>query len=288
MRDMGAAPSREAAGNSAAQGGSVLPERPRLAAWASMTDLALATRRMKVIPSLSAECQVEILRSLWRNLRWVQAGAPLLCPSEPNDRLIVIVQGEAEAVFGGYDLAHIPLLPAGSFVGEAALVVPSGASAAEPRRLALAPERFRPLRCLRRRALLPGPLEAEVESFLRPIRGPKFTGWVRTTRESLVAELTRKEFLAAVARHDAASASGLQELAHVRCNVWQNVRTFGERRELGAQDFAALRVVCEGPTMVSCAGFQRGAGLAWHALLADGPFGLCAGPSHAAAGAAPA
>ncbi|CAK0895721.1 unnamed protein product [Prorocentrum cordatum] len=288
---MGAAPSGEAAASSAAQGSPAGPERPGLASWASMADLALATRRMKVIPSLPAECQVEALRALWRNLRWVQAGTPLLRPSEPNDRMIVIVQGEAEAVFGGYDLAHIPLLPAGSFVGEAALVVPSSAGVADSSHLHLphlAPERLRPLRCLRRRALLPGPLQAEVESFLRTSRGLKFKGWVRTTRESLVADLTRKEFLAAVARHDAGSASGLSELAHVHCNVWQNVKTFGERRELGAQDFAALRVVCEGPTRVSCAGFQRGAEVAWGALLADGPFGACAGPSRAAARAAPA
>lgn len=233
--------------------------------FVSVSDLAMLTRKMRVIPSLPAECQIEAIRYLWRNMRWVSPREVLVQPGTPNDRMVVIVKGEAEAILGGYNCSYIPLLPAGSFVGEAAMVgvVSTGNSTGN------STGKRGPFWVLRRKPAsqgtsngtrtLPDPLMDLVESFLGGrTRGPTFHGKVCTTRRSLIAEITRAELRAAVARHNGAEAERLDNMLVSR-NSLQNVASFAaSRRELGAQDLAALRVVCEGPMRVSCSGATRG------------------------------
>ncbi|CAE8584137.1 unnamed protein product, partial [Polarella glacialis] len=82
---------------------------------------------------------------------------------------------------------------------------------------------------------------------------PSFPGRVRLTRRSLVATLARRDLLEVLqSLKGEARKEGLELVAGgqtVHCNPLQNVTFFGqvESKPLGAQDMAALRVVCEGP-----------------------------------------
>merc|ERR1712241_228118 len=82
--------------------------------------MGMMSRKMRIIPTLPAECQVETLRYLWRSLRWVAGGQDLLSPGMPCEELIVIVRGEVQAILGQH--SYIPLLPEGSFLCEYSLL----------------------------------------------------------------------------------------------------------------------------------------------------------------------
>lgn len=227
-----------------------------LATWASVSDLALITRRMRVIPTLPAECQVEAIRRMWQSLQWVPPAEVLITPGEASDRLFVVVRGEAEALIGGS--GYIALLPEGAFVCEASLLghgAPGreegprgwGASLRSPGQRA---DVVWPLRRWRR---IPAGALSIVEEFLtKNPCGPRFQGKVRTTRRSLIATLSRQQFLAILAVHESPDVRAMANM-QARYNGLQNVTVCGaEARALGAQDIAALRVVCEGPMNVSC------------------------------------
>jgi len=297
-----------------------------ITAWASVSDLALATRKMRVVPALAAELQIKVIRRLWRSLRWVPANEIILRPGEPNDRLVVVVQGEAEAMFHGSNCRYIPLLPAGSFVGEIALLSqPCGSGSASIERTSVVraassragnwtpSQAWRdgelwidflwPLRTAKNAPpMLPEGILSMVETFLRKCGdGPRFRGRVRTTRRSLLAEFTRAELASIV--EDAASNSNSDESAlaaaeaarsvlgmEARCDALQNVTALGVRAcELGVQDMAALRVVCEGPIRVTCGSAGEGPGFAalgrgFAAWLPRSPLEACTGAHHQHAG----
>lgn len=215
-----------------------------LTAWASVTDLAAISIKMRIIPALPAECQVEVLRWLWRSLRWLPVGTDLVTPRELNDRLFLIVQGEAQVVLQGH--SYIMLLPEGSFACEAALLCCSGGKAVgsvEPDGLAT----------LRRARRLPNGVLGIVRQFLaREASWPSFPGRLRTTRRSLVASLARSELLHAIGKCSGEDKRAALEVVNrgqrAQTNPLQNVTSFQARaKPLGAQDMAALRVVCEGP-----------------------------------------
>jgi CRP-like cAMP-binding protein len=241
---------------------------------ASVSDLAFYSRKMRVIPALPAECQVEALRRLWRSLYRVAAGTELIAPHEPNDRLILIVRGEVQAVLGQSDF--IPLLPEGSFLCESFLLRDDdgrgdiAASASKRQRSHVWMFRGG-------RRSLPSPALALVDDFLTGIvrRGPQLHGRVRATRPSLIAELTRTDFLECLDKaEDAYAARSFRDMP-VSWNMLQNVRTFGaEARALGAVDINALRIVCEGPTHMSCQGVTP----ALRAAVPNGLFGGCMQP----------
>jgi len=221
--------------------------------WVSVSDLALISRKMRIIPTLPAECQVEALRYLWRSLRWVQGGTDLLTPSMACDCLYVILRGEAQAVLGCS--RYMPLLPEGSYLCEAALLGRATRRSQVESQWARRPSGADPVWPLRRCKKLPQGVLGVVSDFLSArSSAPGFHGRVRTTQPTLVATLTRGQFMAALRKaSDPASVPALSEL-HVSCNGLQNITAMGvEPRELGAQDIAALRVVCEGPMNMSCA-----------------------------------
>lgn len=91
-----------------------------LEAWSSVSDLLLTCQKMKLLTALPRNCHIAVIKKLWSNRHWVRPGEFLIAPGEINDRLIVILLGEAEAILHGRGC--IPLLPAGSFCAEAALV----------------------------------------------------------------------------------------------------------------------------------------------------------------------
>lgn len=250
--------------------------------WVSVSDLALATRRMRVVTALPSECQVEVLRVLWRSLRYVPAGEILVTPSQTCDRMFVVARGEAEVLLSTTD--YIPLLPEGAFVCEAALLGSSGGqpsgegcassaagwhglSAARPRRL------IDPVWSLRRTAILPrGPLGIIAEFLVKPstVDGPRFPGKLRTTRRSLMAELTREEFRSILRAHGADVVQGFADMP-ATCNALQNVTVFGvEAQTVNANDIAA-RVVCEGPIHASCQSGLR--------VVRQGLLGSCMHPT---------
>jgi len=220
-----------------------------LTAWASVTDLAAMSVKMKILPALPADCQVEVLRRLWRSLRWLPPGLDIISPREMNDRLFVIVRGEAQAIISGS--AYIVLLPEGSYACEAALLGRGVGRSLPYASGAVAPMELVPLRQQRR---IPTGVLKVVRQFLeREADWPIFPGRIRTTRRSLVATLARQELLQVVEQlgpEDRASVEWLMRSSGqvVMCNPLQNVTDFNHTaRPLGAQDVAALRVVCEGP-----------------------------------------
>lgn len=91
-----------------------------LEALTSVSDLLFTCQKMKLLTALPRNCHVAAIRKLWSNRHWVRPGEFLVAPGEVNDRLIVILLGEAEAILHGRGC--IPLLPAGSFCAEACLV----------------------------------------------------------------------------------------------------------------------------------------------------------------------
>lgn len=219
-----------------------------LVAWASASDVALIIPRMRVIPALPVECQVEAVRRLWRSLRWVPQGVRLLDPNDISDRVFIIVQGEAEAVLGSSK--YIPILPAGSFFCEAALLqrgeIMHHLGATEERT-----DKMWPFQRWRR---LPASVLAMIGVFLKNRRNNhRFRGRVRTTQRSLVATLTRQELLKILKVQGCSDAMHVLNNMPALCNALWNVTTFSaEARALSAQDMVALRVVCEGPLHTSC------------------------------------
>jgi len=246
--------------------------------WVSVSDLALATRRMRVVPALPSECQVEVLRRLWRSLRYVPAGEILVTPSQNCDRMFVVARGEAEVILGSS--SYIPLLPEGTFVCEAALLGFGGGlrdvgrSGLEVQKRAKPP--CDPVWMLRAHVpaagkKIPRVLLGVVAEFLTNAAnlGPRFQGKVRITRRSLIAELARTELLAILEAHGS-DARALADMP-ATCNALQNVTVFGvEAQEVNANDIAA-RVVCDGPMNVSCTNVAGG--------LKQGLFGACLRPS---------
>lgn len=255
--------------------------------WVSVSDLALTTTRMRIIPALPAECQVEILRVLWRSLHWVPRGEILVTPSEPCDRMYVVARGEAEVILS--NTSYIPLLPEGTFVCEAALLgfggqpngvvrglsaTATGCSASawgcpppQPRQIPVVD----PVWPLRRDKRFPsGPLSL-ISEFLRKqsTGGPRFQGKIRTTRRSLIATLTRQELLSVLHAKGSDAVRGLADMP-ATCNALQNVTAFGaEVQGVNVNDVAA-RVVCEGPMHASCQPVLRG--------VKQGLFGACMHP----------
>lgn len=242
-----------------------------IAAWASVSDLALIVPRMKVIPALPPECQVKVIRRLWRNLRWVPAGQTLVMTRRSISDFYVLVAGELEAMLGSH--AHIWMMPPGTFFCEAALLDWRGLEAAGVRSYAS------PAWALRRWTGLPAGPTGIVEDFLKlPLTGPRFQGHIRTARRSLVTTLTRDELLAAA--HEVLGATAAVKKLDglpVRCNALRNITTFSAPvRDLNAKDIAALKVVCEGPLFASC----RGALVPDLRSQAQGLFGCCLNSSH--------
>mmetsp|Transcript_54448 Transcript_54448/g.174582 ORF Transcript_54448/g.174582 Transcript_54448/m.174582 type:complete len:251 (-) Transcript_54448:72-824(-) len=238
-----------------------------LTAWVAASDLALVLPRMRVLPTLNKDCQVEAVRRLWRSLHWMPAGEVLLARGDLSSRLFVIVRGEVEVVLG--NSSYIPLLPAGCFFCEAALLSRRDSAGQEwPTKGGARP--WWPLRRWRR---IPAGAVGMIEDFLAERGGPRFQGRVRTTQRSLVATLTRQELAAIVKTHGGADAAHALDGTNASCNVLQNVIAFGSAsaHTLGAQDLAALRVVCEGPLRVSCQGAA--------APVLRGLCGACMGPS---------
>lgn len=226
--------------------------------WTSVSDLALVSRRMRIIPTLPVECQVEALRYLWRSLRWLPAGEDLLAPDLACDSLLVIVRGEAQAVLGSS--GYMPLLPEGSFFCEASLLGrASRRSGGDQGKCSRRPfphlQAWPLLWPLRGAWQLPGHVLWLVDEFLAPgCDAPRFHGRVRTTRRTLVAALSRGQFLASLRKAAEPSTIPAFDRLRVGCNALQNVTSMGaSARELAAQDIAALRVVCEGPMNMSCA-----------------------------------
>lgn len=230
--------------------------------WVSVSDLTLVSRKMRLISSLPGECQVEALRNLWRSLRWVPRGTVLIDPEMAHDSLTMVVRGEAQALLGHSTYSII--LPSGCFFCETALLgrgpLERAAQRDESRqnfhrRKAEAANAMRLLR--RSKLIIGGPLDI-VSGFLSPTIASCSSGFnarICTTEPSLVATLSRQEFLDALRRaEDPASVPDFSVL-EFRCNVLENVTAMGvDSRELGTQDIAALRVVCEGPMNMSCAG----------------------------------
>eukprot|EP00929_Paragymnodinium_shiwhaense_P097678 TRINITY_DN59302_c0_g1_i1.p1 TRINITY_DN59302_c0_g1~~TRINITY_DN59302_c0_g1_i1.p1 ORF type:complete len:271 (+),score=15.81 TRINITY_DN59302_c0_g1_i1:117-929(+) len=225
--------------------------------WASVSDIALYSRRMKVIPALPAECQVLALRRIWRSLRWVPSGTELLTPHQPLDRMFLVVRGELQAVLATTN--YVPLLPEGSFLCEAALLRGDEGEREQG-------DRQDVLWALRRCRRVPtGVLDIVHEFLIGKTRwlGPRFHGRIRTTERSLIGTITRQEFLDVLEQaEDPTMAKEIFDLerggthaASARCNVLQNVTAYGAQAQaLGTQEIAALRVVCEGPTNISCRG----------------------------------
>lgn len=235
--------------------------------WTSVSDLALMTHKMKVIPALPAECQVEALKRIWSSLRWVPQWTELHAAQDPVDRLIVIAQGEAEVILG--HTSYVPVLPAGTYVCEAALLGQSWSWKGLNGKYA---QHFRILE--RARILPSGPLKV-LETFLsRELAAPKSCMKLRTTRRSLVGELTGTALWDILRKvHGGLSPKQLSELP-ARCNALQNITAIGARAQLlGREDVSALRVVCEGSLNVSC----EGAAPAVRRLATAGFLGFCKG-----------
>lgn len=235
--------------------------------WVSAADLTYQTRKMRVIPALPAECQVQALKKMWHSLRWVSAGEAILGPQARAPGLILIVRGEAQAILGCTQ--YMPLLPEGAFVCEAALLS-DGASEGDPYSIPglLAAggggpsgrrPRGNPAWPLRRWHSFPEGLLSVIQDFLvkRRSTGPRFDGQLRATRRSLIAELTREEYLLIL--DWAEDQDAVRDLRgggdEVPRNPLQNVVSLDARaRALGSEDIAALRVVCDGPMNISCRG----------------------------------
>uniref|UniRef100_A0A7S1LT44 Uncharacterized protein n=1 Tax=Alexandrium catenella TaxID=2925 RepID=A0A7S1LT44_ALECA len=242
-----------------------------LTTWASISDLALIVPRMKVIPALTPECQVKVIRRLWRNLRWLPAGEPLVMTRRSVAHFIVLVAGEAEAMLGTHP--HIWLMPPGTFFCEAVLLDWRGLERSGLRSF------MSPAWALRDWRRIPAPARSIVKDFLKlPLNGPRFQGNIRTTRRSLVATLTRQELLDVVDEVPGARAA-VHKLDDVRvaCDALRNVTTFSApSRDLGAKDIAALKVVCEGPVFAAC----RGAVMPDLRSQVRDMFGCCTSSSH--------
>lgn len=72
---------------------------PRIdfSSWVSVTDLILLFSKMKFLASLPKEMHAPVVQRLWRNVRRVPPGEELVSFAVPNDRLVMILGGEAEA-----------------------------------------------------------------------------------------------------------------------------------------------------------------------------------------------
>lgn len=223
-----------------------------LGKWASIGELTAQSRKMRIIPALPAECQIDSLRRLWRSLRWVAPGTELIGPGDVLDRMLLIVSGEAEALL--LHTPYIPIFAEGVYLCEAALLdVPRGASEADP----VVP--WRPSGhswLLRRWGRLPMPAQSLVEEFLWTRRrscAQGFPGRVRTTRRSLIAELTRDDFRMVLRQAEVPEDLPPLSRGTAHVSALHNVLGYSaEPRQLGAQDVAALRVVCEAPINISC------------------------------------
>jgi len=225
-----------------------------VATWASVSDLAMLAPNMRLISALPAECQIRVLRALWFSMRWVPAGTILLTPSDASDRMIVVVRGEGELLLGHTDI--IPLLPAGSFVCEAALLTqrcPAGDQCLQQKSAA------QPLWAFRGWQRIPSNLLGIVGTFLGTSSNvPRLHGKVRTTKRSLIAQLSRERFQSILSEAEAVNAREFAEMPVCR-NALQNVTSLRARRQnLGAEDVATLNIVCEGPLHATCQrGFDR-------------------------------
>lgn len=195
---------------------------------------------------------------MWRNLQWVPPGTVLASPSLPCESLLVVVRGEAQAVLGcsGY----LPLLPAGSFLCEANLLGRfKRIGQLDPPLLnsCLAENWGDPTWPLRGKVQIPPIILDIISEFLTtPSSEPHFYGRVFTTLPSLVTSLSRRAFLQCLSRADDPGNVPDFDGMRITSDVLRNVRTIGSsERELGLQDIAALRIVCEGPVSISCASF---------------------------------
>lgn len=227
---------------------------------------------MKVIPALPAECQVQTLKKLWRNLAWLPPGEVLLTPDQPSDRLYVVVRGEAELLMGSSD--YTPLLPEGSFICEMALLQDYEAMV-EP--LSGIRNKGGHLWSFRGWKRIPASVLSIVEEYLgKKSIGPCVVAKVRTTQRSLVTSLTNRE-LRSIARSQGEETNlALSELIQTPAsqNALLNVGIFGATSQaLSAHDMAALRVVCDGPMGITCRGVT---GLGAR-MAANGIFSSCTG-----------
>jgi len=220
-------------------------------AWASVSDLATIVPRMKILPALPVECQVEALRVLWRSLHWVPAKSVLLSLSDSYDRLFIVVRGEVELLLS--DSKYIPLLPAGSFFCEAALLARGGGTDRPRTGTAVGGGPWWALtRCKRRK--LPQPAVQLVQAFLRR-GGPRLAARVQTTQRSLISTLSRQELIRAAELQNCSAALRDLESKPLVCNRMRNITHLNaDAQTLTSQDMAALRVVCEGPMNASCQG----------------------------------
>lgn len=167
------------------------------------------------------------------------------------DKMQLIVSGEAEVLLS--HTSYIPILAEGSFFCEAALLdVPRGKGEVD---LSMYhPSGYRWL--LQHWNRLPQPALALVEEFLKRRRNAGaqgFPGRVRTTRRSLLAELTRHDLQQVLNQAEDPEALPSLSRSMAGVNIMQNIGSFGAvARQLGHQDVAALRVICEAPVNISC------------------------------------
>mmetsp|Transcript_81507 Transcript_81507/g.161819 ORF Transcript_81507/g.161819 Transcript_81507/m.161819 type:complete len:257 (+) Transcript_81507:80-850(+) len=237
-----------------------------LIAPASVSDLATVVRRMRVLPALPVGCQMEALRSLWRSLHWVPPKSEVLSLSNNYDRLFVVVKGEVEVLSAN---KCIPIMPAGSFFCEAALLQHGSGAHKQQTGSAVRGGPCWPLtRCTQR--LLPLPAVELVEVFLRRC-GPRVAARVQTTQQSLIASLTRQELMRVAELQNCSAALHEIDGLPLACNSLRNVtRLNAEARILTSQDMAALRhAVCKGSTNASCQGTVLPARTNLHCSLFD-------------------
>lgn len=219
--------------------------------WASVGDLTAHSRKMRVLPALPAECQIDALRRMWRNLHWVNPDTDLICAGDILDRMLLIVSGEAEAILS--HTPYIPVMAEGFYICEAALLDVALTAEAD----ALVP--WRPSGhswLLERWGRLPMLALSLVEKFLwQRSRSWQqgFPGRVRTTRRSLIAELTRDDFREVLRKAKCPEDLPPLSRSMVGVSILHNVTSLNAvPNQLGAQDVAALRVVCEAPVNISC------------------------------------
>jgi len=177
-----------------------------------MPQMRKIVMKTTVIPSLTEPCQSEAIKRLCRNCQWVPAGYDLLSPNQVNHGMLVIVHGEAEALFAAHRskffCKYRPLLCAGGYAGESALVGPSAPSLWQ----------FRSPGCYGK--VLPEWLPCLLGEYLGR-DGKRFRGRLVTISPSLVARLSRNELRALVQEHDAAGVEKLEQMQDI-ANSLQN------------------------------------------------------------------
>jgi hypothetical protein len=193
--------------------------------------------------------------------------------------MFVVARGEVEVVLG--HTSYVPILTEGAFVCEASLL--DVARCGDARNLdeigystgssPLVPSRRTrdPIWMFRGWSKLPRGILGMVAQFLvKGADGPRFRGKLRTTRRSLIGELTRWALVAILQKHGSDATNGLLQLP-ATFNALQNVAAFGaEAQEVNANDIAR-RIVCDGPMQVSCQSAVRN--------VRQGLFGGCMQPS---------